>query len=209
VSHGAEGASADVQVTASGGRKRRPYRRDQILTEAVRLFAERGYHATGMNDIGAAVGITGPGIYRHFEGKEAILEAAISRVADEMLAKVESIVSTSTTPRETLERLVLNSIDVFLDNPSLILTGVHERRNLSDSGRALFDRSNRLRIEEWALPLGKIRPELSENEARFLVVVAQQMLLAAGRFTDEMDRDRLRKYLFNLAMAVLLSEQPA
>lgn len=203
-----------MQTTTEDGsapaarRKRRPFRRDQILAEAVQLFAQHGFHATGMNDIGAAVGITGPGIYRHFNSKEAILEAAIAQVAEEMLEKVDEIVRTSATPQETLERLVLNSIDVFLENPSLILTAVHERRSLSDTGRALFERSNRLRVEEWAHPLGQIRPALSDNEARFLVVVAQQMLMAGGRFTDDMDGEQLRMWLFNLAMAVLLAPHP-
>ena len=195
-------------TTPTGRRKRRPFRRDQILDEAVRLFAERGFHATGMNDIGAAVGISGPGIYRHFTSKEAILEAAIEKVADEMLEKVGEIVHDSETPRETLERLVMNSIDVYFDNPALIHTAVNERRNLTDAGRALFDRSNRLRVEEWAHPLGRIRPELSENEARFLAVVAQQMLMAGGRFMDEMDADHLRGFLFSMAMSVLLAQRP-
>lgn len=197
-----------TEVDESTTRKRRPFRREQILREAVQLFAEKGYHATGMNDIGAAVGISGPGIYRHFKGKEAILEAAIALTADEMLERVDEIVRTSESPRETLERLVLNSIEVFLDNPSLVITAVHERRNLSEAGRALFDRSHRLRVEEWAHPLGQIRPELTDNEARFLAIVTQQMLLASGRFVDEMDRDYLRQFLFNLAMAVLMTKQP-
>jgi AcrR family transcriptional regulator len=199
--------ASDIAAT-DDSRKRRPFRREQILEAAVNLFNERGYYDTGMNDIGAAVGITGPGIYRHFPNKQAILETAIALTAEDMLERVDEIVRTSETPRETLERLVLNSIDVFLDNPSLVITAVHERRNLSDAGRALFDRSNRLRVEEWAHPLGQIRPELTDNEARFLAIVSQQMLLAAGRFVDEMGRDYLRQFLFNLAMAVLMTETP-
>ena len=59
------------------GTKRRPYRRDEILAAAVKLFHERGYHATGMDDIGAEAGISGPAIYRHFKGKEEILEVLL------------------------------------------------------------------------------------------------------------------------------------
>ena len=44
----------------TAGTKRRPYRRDEILAAAVKLFHERGYHATGMDDIGAEAGISGP-----------------------------------------------------------------------------------------------------------------------------------------------------
>ncbi|MBI0385672.1 helix-turn-helix transcriptional regulator, partial [Streptomyces albiflaviniger] len=38
-----------------------PSRREQILKEAARLFAERGFHGVGVDEIGAAVGISGPG----------------------------------------------------------------------------------------------------------------------------------------------------
>jgi AcrR family transcriptional regulator len=48
-------------------------RREQILREAARLFAERGFHGVGVDEIGAAVGISGPGLYRHFAGKDAML----------------------------------------------------------------------------------------------------------------------------------------
>ena len=50
-----------------------PTRREQILREAARLFADRGFHGVGVDEIGAAVGISGPGLYRHFAGKDAML----------------------------------------------------------------------------------------------------------------------------------------
>src|SRR3712207_7203981 len=51
----------------------RPSRREQILQAAAQLFAERGSRAVGVDDVGAAVGVTGPAIYRHFAGKDAML----------------------------------------------------------------------------------------------------------------------------------------
>ena len=55
-------------------RRRDPERRQRILTAAAGLVAERGYHEVAMSDIGAAAGIVGSGIYRHFDGKSAVLE---------------------------------------------------------------------------------------------------------------------------------------
>ena len=52
-------------------RRRDPDRRERILEAAAGLVAERGYHEVGMTDIGAAAGITGSAIYRHFDGKSA------------------------------------------------------------------------------------------------------------------------------------------
>ena len=56
---------------------RRRSRRDEILEIAVGLFAARGYHGVSMDDIGAAAGVTGPALYHHFAGKEAMLAAAL------------------------------------------------------------------------------------------------------------------------------------
>ncbi|WP_333753001.1 MULTISPECIES: helix-turn-helix domain-containing protein, partial [unclassified Streptomyces] len=62
-----------------------PTRREQILKEAARLFAERGFHGVGVDEIGAAVGISGPGLYRHFPGKDAMLAELLVGISDSLL----------------------------------------------------------------------------------------------------------------------------
>ena len=65
-------------------RRRDPRRRQRILSAAAELVAERGYHEVGMADIGAAAGITGSAIYRHFDGKSAVLVAMFDHVIDDL-----------------------------------------------------------------------------------------------------------------------------
>src|ERR1043165_4270099 len=65
---------------------RRRSRREEILEIAVGLFATRGYHGVSMDDIGAAAGVTGPALYPHFAGKEAMLVAALIPVSEQLLA---------------------------------------------------------------------------------------------------------------------------
>ncbi|MDQ0961610.1 AcrR family transcriptional regulator [Streptomyces sp. B4I13] len=62
-----------------------PTRREQILREAARLFAERGFHGVGVDEIGAAVGISGPGLYRHFPGKDAMLAELLVGISGQLL----------------------------------------------------------------------------------------------------------------------------
>jgi AcrR family transcriptional regulator len=64
-----------VRSTADLTRVRDPERREKILRAAAELFAGRGYHAVSLADIGAAAGIVGSGVYRHFASKAAILVA--------------------------------------------------------------------------------------------------------------------------------------
>ena len=61
-----------------------PTRREQILKEAARLFAERGFHGVGVDEIGAAVGISGPGLYRHFAGKDAMLAELLVGISGQL-----------------------------------------------------------------------------------------------------------------------------
>src|SRR3954462_10202873 len=75
---------AEAGAPASGVRRRRS-RRDEILEVAVGLFAAKGYHGVSMDDIGSAAGVTGPALYHHFAGKEAMLAAALIPVSQQLL----------------------------------------------------------------------------------------------------------------------------
>jgi AcrR family transcriptional regulator len=62
--------------------------RERIITEAIRLFAARGYRGTTVGQIEAAAGLTprSGGLYKHFHSKEQVLEAAIERHVAEIEA---------------------------------------------------------------------------------------------------------------------------
>ena len=66
---------------AGGG----PTRREQILTAAAGKFARHGFRGVGIDDIGAAVGITGPALYRHFRNKDAMLAEMLTGISDKLL----------------------------------------------------------------------------------------------------------------------------
>ena len=71
-------------------------RRELVLEAAADLFAARGFHAVGMDDIGEAAGISGPGVYRHFPSKQALLETLLDRTMDRMLETVRGIADLET-----------------------------------------------------------------------------------------------------------------
>jgi AcrR family transcriptional regulator len=49
-------------------------RRRQLLDAALDAFAERGFHATSMNDVAEAAGVTKPVLYQHFGSKRALYQ---------------------------------------------------------------------------------------------------------------------------------------
>ncbi len=75
-----------------------------------------------MDDIGAAAGVTGPALYHHFAGKEAMLVAALIPVSEELLAGGRQRVAEASRRRRgrTLESLIDFHVDFALANPAVI-----------------------------------------------------------------------------------------
>ena len=76
------GGARDARARGARG-----LRREEILTAAAALFARRGFHGVTIDDIGAAAGLSGPGIYRHFPGKEAMLSEMLLGISQRLLAE--------------------------------------------------------------------------------------------------------------------------
>lgn len=110
-------------------------RREQIIEVATTLFHERGFHATGIDDIGAAAGITGPGIYRHFAGKDEILIAVLDRM---WMALREAIDAAATMPpAEALDHLVRTHVRLAVYRKAEFTLLVEDLRFLPEDYRVL------------------------------------------------------------------------
>ncbi|MGV2914851.1 SACE_7040 family transcriptional regulator [Streptomyces alfalfae] len=147
-----------------------PTRREQILKEAARLFAERGFHGVGVDEIGAAVGISGPGLYRHFAGKDAMLAELLVGISGQLLTGGKRCVSdTDGSPGRVLDALIDGHIDFALDDRSLITLHDRELDRLRDSDRKLVRQLQRQYVEIWVDVVRKVYPDLAENAARVSV----------------------------------------
>lgn len=147
-----------------------PTRREQILKEAARLFAERGFHGVGVDEIGAAVGISGPGLYRHFAGKDAMLAELLVGISGQLLTGGKRCVSdTEGSPGRVLDALIDGHIDFALDDRSLITLHDRELDRLRDSDRKLVRQLQRQYVEIWVDVVRKVYPDLAENAARVSV----------------------------------------
>src|SRR5579875_562971 len=77
-----------------------PERREQLVATAQRLFAERGYRATTMDDIAHAAGVTKPLLYQHFTSKRALYLELVQEVSAELLAALRAAHARATSRRE-------------------------------------------------------------------------------------------------------------
>src|SRR3954454_4160350 len=138
---------------------RRPSRREQILQAAAQLFAERGARAVGVDDVGAAVGVTGPAIYRHFASKDAMLAEMLVRISERLLAGGSGQVADAGDEAVAqLRALIPFQVDFALDTPALITVQDRDLGFLADSDAAQVRRLQRRYVEVWVSVLARVHP---------------------------------------------------
>jgi AcrR family transcriptional regulator len=149
-------ASRDMALHADATR---PSRRDQILQAAAQLFAERGARAVGVDDVGAAVGVTGPAIYRHFASKDAMLAEMLVRISERLLAGgSERVAEAGDDGADRLRALIAFHVDFALDNPALITVQDRDLGSLTDSDAAEVRRLQRSYVEVWVSVVAQVHP---------------------------------------------------
>jgi len=183
---------------------RRRSRREEILEIAVGLFASRGYHGVSMDDIGAAAGVTGPALYHHFAGKEAMLVAALNPVSEGLLEGGRARVAQQPgDPVGALRSLVEFHVAFALANPAVIALHLHELDRLPDEPRRQIRRLQRLYVEVWVQALTTLRSELAASEARVLAHAAFGLMNSTPFLGGEVDRDRRAQLLTVATLAAL------
>ena len=193
-----------VEQAAVSVPKRRS-RRDEILEIAMGLFATRGYHGVSMDDIGAAAGVTGPALYHHFAGKEAMLVAALMPVSESLLSGGRARAGEHPDDaRAALESLVDFHVEFALANPAVIAMHLHELDRLPEEPRRQIRRLQRLYVEEWVAVLTAMRPELSAAEARVLAHAAFGLMNSTPFLGGEVHRERRASLLRAASLAALL-----
>lgn len=176
-------------------------RRDQILAAAIELFARRGYYQTGIDDIGTAVGITGPGVYRYFKGKEDVLDAGLRLASEEIIGRCDEVVSRNLNPAQTLEELCGVYIHVMVEQPDL--ASVFLREAPHGPSQTSFDRTRRLHREEWVHVVSQLSPRLTENEVRVVVAGIGGLLGSALRSRGVLGVAELNQMLMAMIDAVV------
>lgn len=170
-------------------------RRELLLEAAAELFAARGFYAVGIDDIGAAAGISGPGVYRHFASKQALLAVLCDRTMDRMLAQAESA--------QSLDELVGLQVTFAVEERALLSVWVRERRALEEDVRRSLRRRQRRYEEVWRSALAPLRPDLRPEQVGFVVASALALLNASSLIETPLGRHERRELLSGLAHALL------
>jgi AcrR family transcriptional regulator len=144
--------------------RRDAYSLDELLDVVVRVFIDRGYDATSMEDLARATGRTKSSIYHHVDGKEHLLALALSRAVDALSAVLEEQAAGEGSPVERLERVVRGSVQVLVSQLPYVTLLLRVRGNTDVEREALerrraFDRRLSALVGE-AVRAGEVRGDL-------------------------------------------------
>lgn len=184
-------------------RTRDPARRYRILAAAADLVARNGFNSVSMADIGAASGITGSAIYRHFDSKSAVLVELFDSAIDRLLEDAERTLDSGIELEQALRELVEGQIEFVVGKREVAQVYHNEIHNLPEDDRRRLRRKQRLYIEEWVHLVDELRSDLDDGEARAVVHAAIGAIQSSLFHSVGLPIDRLRQILADSALAVL------
>jgi AcrR family transcriptional regulator len=191
-------------------RTRRGLRRSEILAAAAALFARKGFHGVSIDDIGAAVGMSGPGIYRHFPGKEAVLAEMLLDISQRLHAAGGRLAVAAPDASAALDTLLRWHIDFALSEPDLITVQSRELDNVPEPARRQIRRLQRLYVEEWVTVLSELVPGVPQARLRSAVLATFGLLNSTPHSAGELPRAAMAELLYGMARAALAAaEAPA
>lgn len=190
--------SLEVADQPSAPTERGQRRREAIVDAATGLFARQGYHPTGIDEIGEAAGITGPGIYRHFPSKEDLLIAALDRIWEALRAALEE--APTLEPPAAFDLLATVHARLGLEHPDAVIVLLRELRHAPDWYRRAAARNEASYLDAWSEVIGALRGVPAE-EARVAARVVTTAIWSSAAEPADRRIDAARYLELLVAMA--------
>lgn len=187
-------------------------RRQALLTAAASLFAKNGFNRVSLEDLGAAAGVSGPAVYRHFRGKQAVLGDLLLTVSRELLDGGLRVVAETTDPFTALRRLVAFQVDFALGKPDVIRVQDREFSNLTEKDQAEVRTLQRNYVELWVEVLARLHPATDAAELRMRAHATFGLINSTPHSVRSHGRKiavrSARPVLESMALAALTAEAP-
>lgn len=182
-------------------------RRTALLRAAARLFAERGYNGVSIEDLGAAAGVSGPAVYRHFSGKPAVLSALLTGVSEDLLSGGRDVAAAAPSPADALRGLIRFQVGFALGNPDVIRVQDRDLGSLTDDDGRTVRSLQRSYVEVWVEQLAALRPGVDTSLLRSRVHAVFGLINSTPHTTRRSgspeDLDLLEDLLQHMAWAAL------
>ena len=173
-----------------------PTRREELLTIAAGLFADKGFRNTTVRDIADAAGILSGSLYHHFDSKESMVDEVLRTFQDELFGQYDEILRSGDDARSRLERAVEVSFAAIDQHPHEVAIFQNEAAYLGDFDRFAYlaernaqSRSVWITLLTEGVASGALRPDLDvELTYRFIrdtVWVAVGWYRPGGKLTHD------------------------
>lgn len=141
-------------------------RHRSLLRAAARLFAEKGFSGVSLEELGAAVGVSGPAVYRHFANKQALLAEILIGVSERLLTGGREVATRADDTRERLTALVDFHVDFALADADVIRVHDRDLASLAPAQRTTVRELQRAYVTVWTDTLAGLHPARSDDELR-------------------------------------------
>lgn len=180
-------------------------RYETLLAAGARLFRAQGYPAVNTSEIGKGAGIAGPGLYRSFSSKQAILDALIRRLDEWRCLECIRALRANQQAAQRLRGLVQGHVRISLDAPDLVAVSVTELSHASVEVRDGYLRNQGDREAVWIDLIGKLVPATSVAQGRLLVAAAISFIEDVARTWHLTRYAGVADEISGLALAILTS----
>ena len=180
-------------------------RRSALLHAAAALFAERGFERVSLEDLGAAVGISGPALYRHFSNKQAVLAALLIDVSRELAAGADTVIESGVDQSSTLRALIAFHVDFALSNADVIVVQDRDLDSLVASDRDVVRSLQRGYIEAWVGVLAAVHGGTPTAELRIRARATFGLINSTPHSARNSPRAAVSTLLESMALAALTS----
>lgn len=191
---------------ATGGNLRERAKADRtaaILRESARLFAQRGFDGVSLEELGAAVGVTGPALYRHFDGKRGLLGVLLAGASRRLRTGGEEVIRATADPLARLEGLIAFHVRFVLTEADVIRVHDRDVSNLTETDQRDVRRLQREYVGLWVDALTVLLPDRDESELRIRAHAGFGLLNSASRGLHRADPDQIATVLARMTLSAL------
>ena len=178
-------------------------RRAVLLASAARLFAERGFDRVSMEELGAAAGVSGPAVYRHFASKQAVLAALLIEVSERLHNGGDQVVAAARDDATALRALIRFHVDFALANPHVIRVQDRDLDSLADADKHAVRALQRGYVELWVSVLTRLQPGTDQADLRIRSHATFGLINSTPHSARPSPRAAIRDLLEQMAWAAL------
>lgn len=182
-------------------------RRKLLLDAAADLFLHHPYDLVTVGMVATAAGISGPGLYRHFQSKQALLIAVVEEGLQELHRFAQGAADVEPDPRAALEAMVDFHVRSVVADPPRTLIFLKNEHALPESDRRRIRREMNMYAQEWVSMVLRLRPDLSEPQVRLLTQAVFSMLNSVATLNKGLDQEEIVATMTTAAIQALTSQR--